>query len=185
MAYWGAREVEDDTELDDGAMIRSVVKAFARYGCCLEPCWPFDESLLFQRPSNAAYAQGEAVRARVGSYARVTDLTGVKVALALGLPVIFGFAVPEYFESEEVASTGWVRMVQPDERVLGGHAVVAVGYDDRPSKSAPNKFIWVRNSWGAEWGQHGYFRMDQEFFTDPRRLVDDLWTIHPRRTEKE
>jgi C1A family cysteine protease len=36
-------------------------------------------------------------------------------------------------------------MPSKDEKVLGGHAVLAVGYDD-----AQQQFI-VRNSWGPYW----------------------------------
>jgi C1A family cysteine protease len=54
---------------------------------------------------------------------------------------------------------------------LGGHAVVAVGYDMK------KKFVWVRNSWGPTWGIDGYFKLPFAWFTDARRLVDDMWTV--------
>jgi len=56
------------------------------------------------------------------------------------------------------------------ESVVGGHAVLAVGYDDPSSR-----FI-VRNSWGAAWGDAGYFYLPYAYLTDPN-LADDLWTI--------
>jgi aminopeptidase C len=59
--------------------------------------------------------------------------------------------------------------------MIGGHAVVAVGYDS--SVSTP--YVWVRNSWGVSWGLAGHFKMDERWFFDPRRLVDDMWVIHP------
>src|SRR5262249_61934311 len=67
--------------------------------------------------------------------------------LAEGYPFVFGFTVYTKFESQEMARTGVLSMPGPDEDVVGGHAVLAVGYDD-----ASETFI-VRNSWGADWGQ--------------------------------
>jgi C1A family cysteine protease len=88
---------------------------------------------------------------------------------------VFGFAVYEGFESQQTARTGVVEMPGAGERMLGGHAVVAVGYDD------PAKRFIVRNSWGATWGQKGYFTMPYAYLAD-RNLCDDFWTI--RRGEK-
>ena len=61
-------------------------------------------------------------------------------------------------------------MPKPKERQLGGHAVLAVGYDDPTSR-----FI-VRNSWGDKWGNAGYFTMPYDYLTDAN-LSDDFWTI--------
>ena len=93
----------------------------------------------------------------------------MKGCLAAGYPFVFGFAVYESFESKEVAQSGVVPMPKPGERVLGGHAVMAVGYDD-----AQRDFI-VRNSWGSGWGQDGYFLMPYHYLHDPNlavRLLD-------------
>ncbi len=76
---------------------------------------------------------------------------------------------------DEVALTGVVDMPHPDERVVGGHAVMAVGYDD-----AVKRFI-VRNSWGIRWGMKGYFTMPYAYLAD-RNFSDDFWTI--RKGEK-
>ena len=56
------------------------------------------------------------------------------------------------------------------ERQLGGHAVMAVGYDD-----AEGRFI-ARNSWGPAWGVKGYFTIPYEYLLDSN-LSDDFWTI--------
>ena len=56
------------------------------------------------------------------------------------------------------------------ESVLGGHAVLAVGYDD-----SQQRFI-VRNSWGTGWGMQGYFTMPYAYLTE-RNLSSDFWTI--------
>ena len=94
----------------------------------------------------------------------------MKGCLASGYPFVFGFSVYDSFESEAVARSGEMPMPQPTERLLGGHAVLAVGYDD-----ATQRFI-VRNFWGRKWGMAGYFTMPYGYMTDSN-LADDFWTI--------
>jgi C1A family cysteine protease len=83
---------------------------------------------------------------------------------------VFGFSVYESFESQSVASTGHAPMPKPKEPLLGGHAVVAVGYDDS------KQWFVVRNSWGTNWGLSGYFTMPYAYLLDGN-LSDDFWTI--------
>ena len=90
--------------------------------------------------------------------------------LAEGYPFVFGFTVYESFESQSVADTGVVPMPGSGEAVLGGHCVVAVGYDD-----SKRQFI-IRNSWGTGWGLNGYCLMPYEYLLNPR-LASDFWTI--------
>jgi C1A family cysteine protease len=83
---------------------------------------------------------------------------------------VFGFTVYDGFESDEVAKTGVLNLPTRGEKNLGGHAVMAVGYD------LAAKRITVRNSWGAAWGQSGYFTMPFDYLTH-RGLSDDFWTL--------
>jgi C1A family cysteine protease len=90
--------------------------------------------------------------------------------LQAAYPFVFGFSVYTEFESDTVAKTGNVNMPGPKEKLLGGHAVLAVGYDD-----TTQRFI-VRNSWSNKWGIKGYFTMSYAYLTDSN-LADDFWTI--------
>jgi len=181
MAYYNGRVIENTVKFDDGAQIRDVIKGISNYGIGAEAIWPYDITKFAKKPPAAAYKDGALrVKAGIMSYQRITDLSALKAALAVGHVVTFGFSVPEYFESQEVANTGWVRFPTQADKMVGGHAVVAVGYDDTVS----TPFVWVRNSWGPTWGVNGYFRMDQRWFTDPVRLVDDMWTIVPKGNSK-
>ena len=122
-----------------------------------------------QRPTPACYK--DALAHQVVSYQRVNpDLAQMKGCLAAGYPFVFGFTVYDAFESAAVAKTGVLNLPASTEQVVGGHAVLAVGYDD-----TAQRFI-VRNSWGAQWGQAGYFTMPYAYLITGN-LADDFWTI--------
>lgn len=166
--YYNERVIEHTVKTDSGAMIRDGIKTLAKQGACLEKHWPYDIAKFAVKPTKVCYT--EALDYQILSYARLTTLDEMRACLVEGFPFIFGFAVYEGFESQKVAKTGVVEMPGPQEKMLGGHAVVAVGYDD-----GAKRFI-VRNSWGAAWGQKGYFTMPYAYLAD-RNLSDDFWTI--------
>jgi C1A family cysteine protease len=166
--YFNGREAEGSTDTDSGAMIRDVVKAIKDDGICSEQCWPYDISKFAMRAPDPCYA--EALKHQSLKYHRIPYLNSMKSCLAQGHPFVFGFSVYESFESPEVARTGIVPMPGPSEQLLGGHAVMAVGYDDTL------KSVIVRNSWGVGWGVGGYFWMLYDYISNPN-LADDAWVI--------
>jgi len=166
--YYNERLEEGTTNRDAGATIRDSVKALAKYGTLPENYWPFTESME-QRPGDDDYKI--AIRNIVTSYSAVPQvLQSLKTAIFQRHPVIFGFLVYESFESQEVAESGIQSLPRPDEQCLGGHAVLAVGFDD--SRQA----FLIRNSWGKEWGQEGFFWMPYQYITNPQ-LASDFWFI--------
>jgi C1A family cysteine protease len=172
--YYNERVIEGTVHSDSGAMLRDGMKTVARQGACKErPTWPYRISKFDDKPPKAAYTQAkkhQAIR-----YLRLNQaVSQLKGCLASGYPFVFGFAVYESFESPQVANTGQVPMPQSNEAFLGGHAVMAVGYDE-----AKQRFI-VRNSWGKSWGIDGYFTMPYPYLLQ-QSLSSDFWTI--RRVE--
>jgi C1A family cysteine protease len=95
----------------------------------------------------------------------------MRSCLAEGFPFVFGFTVYEAFESGAVAKSGVLNMPGPKEKVMGGHAVMAVGYDN------PARRFIIRNSWGSDWGQKGYFTMPYNYLSPDKNLADDFWTV--------
>jgi C1A family cysteine protease len=167
--YYNERAIEHTVPVDSGAMIRDGIKTVHKQGACREKTWPYVVGRFADKPAAAAYEEARAHQ--VTSYARVArDLYQMKGCLASGYPFVFGFAVYESFMSDAVATTGHVPMPNPSEAMEGGHAVVAVGYDD-----AAHRFI-VRNSWGPRWGMKGYFTMPYAYLLDDN-LSDDFWTV--------
>jgi C1A family cysteine protease len=131
--------------------------------------WPYQIEKFSDQPSADCYKNG--LTHLIKLYSRVPrSLNSMKGCLADGFPFVFGFTVYESFEGEAVAKTGVVPMPTGKEAVVGGHAVLAVGYID-----SEQMFI-VRNSWGPKWGIKGYFKMPYAYLTDAD-LADDFWTV--------
>jgi len=167
---------------DSGAQIRDGVKSVNKLGVCPEAEWPYDDTpadpntnvwppgaKAAERPTPGCYK--EALQHQVVSYQRLNgDLTQMRGCLAAGYPFVFGFTVYDSFESAPVARSGVLNLPASAEQVVGGHAVLAVGYDD-----VAQRFI-VRNSWGAQWGQKGYFTIPYAYLLSAH-LASDFWTI--------
>jgi C1A family cysteine protease len=167
--YYNERALEGTVGQDSGAQIRDGIKSMARQGDCPETHWPYIVSKFNVKPPLSCYR--EAVQYRALSYQKVArDLGQMKGCLASGFPFVFGFTVYESFESAQTAKTGVVSMPGSSEQCLGGHAVMAVGYNER------RQSFWVRNSWGAAWGLKGYFLMPYAYLLHPG-LSSDFWTI--------
>jgi len=164
--YYNERAIEGTVSVDAGAMIRDGIKVLAKYGVCPESSWPYDISKFTNKPTAACYKEG--LKRRISSYRSLQTLNEMLNCLAEGFPFVFGFTVYESFESLKVAQTGIVPMPKKSERALGGHAVMAAGYDQKQKR-----FI-VRNSWGPQWGQAGYFTMPYAYI---ETLASDFWTI--------
>lgn len=166
--YYNERVISHTTNIDSGASLRDGIKTLKKLGDCLENLWPYKISQFTYEPSEVAYKN--AKNYQIISYYRLHSLEDMKHNLNSGWPFVFGFAVYESFESKITAKTGIVTLPKKDERLLGGHAVLAVGYNDL------KKQMIVRNSWGAKWGDHGYFYMPYQYLTSPT-LSSDFWTI--------
>jgi C1A family cysteine protease len=167
--YYNERVIEGTVDEDSGAMLRDGIKSVAKQGAPHEALWPYSVSKFRTKPNAKAYADGLDHQAIL--YQRVPQvLDQMRGCLAAGYPFVFGFSVYESFESAAVAGGGDVPMPGPGEALLGGHAVVAVGYD-----TAASRFV-ARNSWGASWGRAGYFTIPFGYLLDSG-LADDFWTI--------
>ncbi|HEV2237907.1 MAG TPA: C1 family peptidase [Ktedonobacterales bacterium] len=167
--YYNERVIEGTVGTDSGAQIRDGIKSVAHQGACPEAEWKYDITKFAKQPDQQCYR--DAALDRVVTYQRlVPSLTQMKGCLASGFPFVFGFTVYASFKSPDVAKTGQVPMPALGEPVLGGHAVMAVGYDD-----TQQRFI-ARNSWGATWGMAGYFTMPYAYLLQAG-LASDFWTV--------
>lgn len=168
--YYNARAIENTIPTDSGAEIRNGMKGIARLGVCDENQWQYIESEFAQKPYQSCYV--EALKHLTTSYHRINqDISKMKACLTEGYPFVFGFTIYNSFEKHILAKTGVVNL--PDlknEIVIGGHAAMAVGYDD-----STNRFI-IRNSYGPGWGMNGYCTMPYDYLSDPF-YSRDFWMI--------
>lgn len=173
--YYEERAIEHTVSSDSGAMIRDGFKVLNKYGYISEATWPYDISTFSRKPTSAFTK--EAKKYKTAGYLRLNvlpgDMSAMKDCLVAGFPFVFGFTV--YSSFENVGSDGVMPMPNfSSESVLGGHAVLAMGYDEN------RRVVIVRNSWSDGWGDKGYFYMPYDYITNPQ-LCDDFWTL---RTEK-
>lgn len=168
--YYNERAIEGSIQSDYGAQIRDGFKVIAKYGAAAEKLCPYHIKDFRVKPSKAAY--DDALKRQALKYERLdnTNIDILKSCLAEGFPFVFGFAVYSSFEDRYTASTGIMAMPKAKEKMLGGHAVCAVGYND-----AKRHFI-IRNSWGDAWGFRGDFFMPYDFITKTD-FADDFWKL--------
>jgi C1A family cysteine protease len=175
--YFNERAMEGTIDYDAGAYIRDGIKSVVKQGVCPETApstrlwavWPYDIKKFAKKPPAACYKH--ALKHQALEYRRLDQsVLQLKGCLASGHPFVFGFSVYESFESKEVECTGRVPLPSRKERLLGGHAVMAVGYYD-----AMACFV-VRNSWGEKWGIKGYCYMPYAYLANSD-LAADFWTI--------
>ena len=166
--YYNERAMEGTVSSDSGAVIRDGIKVVNKDGVRPESLWPYDIGVFAVKPPKRCYVA--AVTDRAVQYLAIQTLGDLKDAVCSNLAVVFGFTVYESFQSPAVAQTGVMPMPKPGEATVGGHAVMAVGYSD------PKGQVIVRNSWGASWGDAGYFYMPYAYLIDDN-LADDFWTI--------
>jgi hypothetical protein len=167
--YYNERELENDTASDAGAYLRDGIKCIASNGICDEALWPYSEPFS-SKPPQSSYDQ--ALTYKAVNYFRMdnTNLCELKTCLAAGFPFVFGFSIYASFRSVADTNGGIVPIPEAGEPVVGGHAAMAVGYDD-----ATSQFI-IQNSWGPTVGDHGFYYMPYNYLTSSN-LCDDFWTI--------
>ena len=175
--YWNERELENSTDKDSGASIRDGIRSIHTHGVPLEKYWPYDIAKFADKPDDQAFiAAFNHVNIK---YARLDkNLDQLKQCLAEGNPFVFGFAVYESFESDDIAETGIMSVPTQNEKLLGGHAVMAVGVDEN------TKCFIIQNSWGDKWGDDGFFYMPYVvMFGSPKQnpeitsYTTDFWCI--------
>jgi C1A family cysteine protease len=167
--YFNERALRHTIKEDSGASIRDGIKTLAKLGVCQEKTWPYTVKKFATQPPVKAFL--EATDYQITAYYRLTTLEELKHTLATGYPFVFGFSIYQSIESNTVTHTGIIPLPKEDERLIGGHALMAVGYND-----SKKQFI-IRNSWGTTWGESGYGYIPYDYLTSPINLASDFWTI--------
>lgn len=170
---------------DTGAYIRNTLGAIALFGIPAEKYWPYDITKFDIEPSAFLYAFAEAFKGlqyyRLDPPGATTAsvLATIKAWIAAGFPAEFGFTV--YSSISQASTTGKIPFPCGGEKVLGGHAIDAVGYDDNMqikntscNQTTTGAFL-IRNSWGTAWGAAGYGWLPYDYVL--KGLANDWWTL--------
>ena len=175
-------------EGDTGAYLRTTMAALVLFGVPPEEYWPYtDDKPDFDKEPPAfcyAFAQNyqaiQYYRLDPPGTAREGLLERIKANLVGGLPAMFGFAV--YSSYLQAQQTGEIPYPTPGESQVGGHAVVAVGFDDKkkikntnPGGIETKGALLIRNSWGEDWGSDGYGWLPYDYVLN--WLAIDWWSL--------
>ncbi|MDB5097077.1 MAG: cysteine protease [Cyanobacteria bacterium RYN_339] len=164
--YYETRKLRHATETDSGATITDAIKAISTAGISTDATWSYDFNKFAIQPPAAAYAEAKANKLTTG--VQLAGLEDVKKALLRHQPVVMGMRIYNTFR--DVAADGKLPMPQAGDILVGGHAVTVLGFDNKA------KVLIVKNSFGTEWGDKGYFYMPYAYFT-PENVMD-IWTAN-------
>lgn len=164
--YYNERNYEGTPNEDSGAIVHDGFRVVRKYGAPTEESWPYSQPFNLKPDANSF---STAKQWRIPFYRHPAQTArALKSVLAAGYPIGFGFTVYDSFESEAVARSGVVPLPSRSESVLGGHAVLLVGY----LKYNGAWYFIVRNSWGTNWGKAGYFFMPFDYVLDKELCSD-------------
>ena len=175
--YYSTRLIEGSINRDDGASLRNTLISTVRYGVTPELFWRYNIKNFTVKPPQGVW--NEALKHQTIQYLRIDNTKESEICdcLTKGYPFVFGVAVYESFLSSTVIRTGIVPFPNTrKEKFLGGHALLAVGYEG----TGESKKLIVQNSWGTGWGQRGFCKIPFKYITSSQ-LCGDCWTI--RTTE--
>lgn len=176
--YEQERKTEHTYPLDRGASVSDGVKDGKSVGYAPESDWPYSKANLNKKPT--AQIQADRKDNVVGEAINIdhTDINQLKQSLADGYPVTLGIKVYSSFESQGNVHTGVIPM--PDtqsEKLLGGHAMMLVGYDDK------SQTFTFRNSWGKDWGNNGYGTIPYQYITSTDLAYpNEFWSVRSVNT---
>jgi C1A family cysteine protease len=165
---------------DDGAYLRDTMKAMVLFGMPPEKYWPYVISRFNDEPTAFCYSYAQAYKAI--QYYRLDPqgtsnaalLKNIKTSLAAQLPAMFGFSV---YSSIPGSGDGKGEIPYPGsgDTLEGGHAVLAVGYDDQKKIGSSKGALLIRNSWSTAWGEQGYGWLPYAYVESG--LATDFWSL--------
>ncbi|CAF3827826.1 unnamed protein product [Rotaria sordida] len=159
---------------DDGASKQNTVLGMRKFGVCEESLWPYHERFLNKEPPPHVYEAASQVTVIPLKLPR--NLMAMKTCLANEVPFLIGIKLLKSATDEVERNGGYITMPNPHSIAVARtttHAVLIVGYDDETGH-----FIG-RNSWGRDWGIHGYFYIPYRYLIEKRLInyLDGLWAI--------
>ena len=171
--YYNARHLDENGSVneDNGSKFVPSLEALRTYGIALEKVWPYNEEVCNNKPTEEAYNDA-ATRKLIKALNVERNVDAIKSALSDGHPVAASFTLFESFSTTDA----YVPMPSSDEMEAlenssedtewkhSYHAMVIVGYSDKLQR------FLVRNSWGEDWGDHGYCYIPYDYIANQKLL---------------
>jgi lysophospholipase L1-like esterase len=135
-----------------GWYTRSALNYLQQYGTPDEACSPYQGQSGSGSCSNSC-PDWQSRASKISSWSWVANNPSAVEAALMSGPLVAGFTVyADFYYGYNGGVYHWDHVSQ----AVGGHAIVIVGYDQ------PGQYWIVKNSWGASWGENGYFRIGFE-----------------------
>jgi len=165
--YYQFRRLYDDVKLDEGSTIRDCINILHKDGIVSEFLYPYIESKVFNNPSEF-----------LEKYSRFCKCLGfenisrkvIKQKLLLDYPVLCGIKLFDSVYTDEVKNTGILSYSEEYDKILGGHCIILVGFDDS------KKYYRFINSWGSTWGDKGFGYLPYDYIKNTR-LSNEFYII--------
>jgi C1A family cysteine protease len=164
--YYAERLIDGDTYKDAGSSLQTIADALVKYGICEEELWPYKNATLYRDPNLECWKS--ALDHRITGSFRLRTIEDMKNCLIKGNPFMFGAMIYESFQS---TIDGYIPMPKPNEKLLGGHALVIMGYIE------DKKMFIGRNSWSSLWGDNGYFYLPYEYMMNSDLCSEQIQLI--------
>lgn len=142
-----------------GSYINRAMEYMTKQGSVPYQQFPYDENDCSSMPGRELVQ--EASKFKMRGYTRLSagdrndaiDIRAIKENLAQGAPVVIGMMVGQSFMQNMLGKDLWIPDANDRSMMgFGGHAMCAVGYDDKKYGGA----FLIMNSWGPEWGNNGF-----------------------------
>ena len=161
MLYDMARRYDEwPGENYDGSSARGAMKGWHKHGVCSSKHWKYagdqDKAMFPERFR-------DALRRPLGSYFRVNHKDVIAMHTAIAEVGILYATAQVHAGWDNVGANGLIAW-EPETKILGGHAFAIVAYDQRG--------LWIQNSWGGDWGHHGYCQVT---YDDWLANGSDVW----------
>lgn len=179
--YWFTRYLMNQYRIvsgDTGADLRNTIGALVLYGIAPEKAWPYTVSQFDKEPPARINSLADDFRALkyfrhdLPSRATSETLNSIKTTLAGKIPVMFGFTC---YTSIDDCDDGKIVYPSPGDRVDGGHAVLAIGYEDKINIGSYTGALIIQNSWGKGWGQSGFGWLPYQYVLAGQ--ASDFWSV--------